>query len=915
MRWAAERAGDYLDGGSAGYPVLPRVAPGEVRAALAASPPLEGESLEAVFADYERIIEPNVTHWNHPGFLAYFPITGSAAGVAAETLAAALNVNAMLWRTGPAAVEVEELACDWVRQMVGLPEAFHGHINDTASTSTLVALAAARHELRGLPAADARRAGLSGLPPLVVYCSDQAHSSVDKAAIVLGLGSDQVRRIASDAEYRLDPKALAEAVAADRAAGRHPLAVVATAGTTSTTSVDPIEAVAALCRRERMWLHVDAAYAGSAAVCPELRLLLDGWQHADSVVLNPHKWMFVPIDCSLLYVRDVANLKGAFSLVPEYLTSDEGDATNLMDLGFQLGRRFRGLKLWMVIRAFGVEGLRRRIRTHCAWAARLAERIEAHPDLELAAPVPFSTVCFRLRGDDDANRRLLAALNADGRFLLSHTVLRGRFVLRAAIGNLHTTEEHVDAMWRLLCATVERLAGDGGTVAAGGARRAGRRGRVGGGRGRPVGRWPGGGVSGGRRFVPFIHQRLAPEEMERRALELYEEMDRRRSVRDFAPDAVPRLLIETAIRTASTAPSGAHRQPWRFVAVSDPAIKRRIREAAEAEERENYEGGRFPEEWLQALAPLGTDWHKPFLETAPWLVVVFEELHGYEADGAKRKNYYVKESVGIACGLFIAALHHMGLVTLDPHAVADALPGGDPRPAALREAVHPVPGGVPGGGGGGAGPAAEAAGRGRHLEPDAAYREDLAPDPDREPRRTTDRPEPVEGRAPMKATGPMGAGLRPAGWLGGGSTPRGRGGAGWPGWVRGRGRRRGRGAPEARRVAALPDSGAGASVLRGPPAHLAPALLSRTPRPATEPIARERPHPFPGATPRPATARPASDQGQPRGPGAAWGSDLPPFETAAWAASSGLSVGGGPVLNSSTTAKRTPTRAEFANQG
>ena len=467
LRRAAERAADYLDGGAAAYPVLPRIAPGEVRAALAASPPLEGEDLEAVFADYERLIEPNVTHWNHPGFLAYFAITGSAVGVAAETLAAALNVNAMLWRTGPAAVEVEELACDWVRQMVGLPEAFRGHINDTASTSTLVALAAARHELRGLPAADARRAGLSGLPPLVVYCSDQAHSSVDKAAIVLGLGSDQVRRVASDADFRLDPEALAEAVAADRAAGRHPLAVVATGGTTSTTSVDPIEAVAALCRRERLWLHVDAAYAGSAAVCPEYRLLLDGWQHADSVVLNPHKWMFVPIDCSLLYVRDVANLKSAFSLVPEYLSSDEGDATNLMDLGFQLGRRFRGLKLWMVIRAFGVEGLRRRIRAHCAWATRLAQRIEAHPDLELAAPVPFSTVCFRLRGDDDANRRLLAAINADGRFLLSHTVLRGRFVLRAAIGNLRTTEEHLDALWRLLASNVARLRGGAGSAAGG----------------------------------------------------------------------------------------------------------------------------------------------------------------------------------------------------------------------------------------------------------------------------------------------------------------------------------------------------------------------------------------------------------------------------------------------------------------
>ncbi len=450
---AAELAANYLDGGVAEHPVLPPVEPGEVRAALAASPPEEGEGMEVVFADYNRVIEPNVTHWNHPGFLAYFSITGSAPGVAAETLAAALNVNAMLWRTGPAAVEVEELACDWVRQMVGLPEAFRGHINDTASSSTLVALAAARHEMRGLPGADVRRRGMAGrgddLPPPVLYASDQAHSSVDKAAIVLGLGTDQVRRVASDGDFRMDPAALAAAVAEDRAAGRLPMAVVATLGTTSTTSVDPVAEIADVCEAEDLWLHVDAAYAGSAAVCTEYRDLFAGWERADSVVLNPHKWLFVPIDCSLLYVRDVEGLKAAFSLVPEYLTSED-EATNLMDLGFQLGRRFRGLKLWMVIRAFGVAGIRRRIRYHCDLARRLADRLERHPDFELAAPVPFSTVCFRMKGDDEANRRLLDAVNADGRYLLSHTVLRQRYVLRVAVGNLRTREEHMDELWELL---------------------------------------------------------------------------------------------------------------------------------------------------------------------------------------------------------------------------------------------------------------------------------------------------------------------------------------------------------------------------------------------------------------------------------------------------------------------------------
>jgi len=456
---AAEMAADYLEG-SGRYPVLPDVRPGEVLAALPEEPPEEGEAMEAILADYRRLIEPATTHWNHPGFLAYFAITGSAPGVAAETLAAALNVNAMLWRTSPAATELEERACGWVRRMLGLPESFAGHVNDTASTSTLVALAAARDELAGLPGAEVRRRGMAGradLPPLVVYASDQAHSSVDKAAIVLGIGQENVRRVASDERFRLDPAELAREMAADRQAGRVPMAVVATVGTTSTTSVDPVAEIAELCASERAWLHVDAAYAGPAATCPELRGHFAGWERADSVVVNPHKWMFVPVDCSLLFVRDAARLRRAFSLVPDYLATDEAEATNLMDLGFQLGRRFRALKLWMVIRAFGVEGIRRRIRAHCALARRLAERIEAHPALELAAPVPFSAVCFRpVEGGDEAARRLLDAVNADGRFLLSHTVLRGRYTLRVAIGNLRTGEATLDALWERIAAEAVR---------------------------------------------------------------------------------------------------------------------------------------------------------------------------------------------------------------------------------------------------------------------------------------------------------------------------------------------------------------------------------------------------------------------------------------------------------------------------
>ncbi|HVR97526.1 MAG TPA: pyridoxal-dependent decarboxylase [Thermoanaerobaculia bacterium] len=456
MHRAADLVADYLEG-VGNLPVLPPVAPGDVARSLPEAPPAAPEPLDRLLDDYQRLIEPNVTHWNHPGFLAYFAITGSAPGILGETLAAGLNVNAMLWRTSPAAVELEERACDWLRQMMDLPEGFRGHINDTASSSSLVALAAARHRL---PGADVRTRGLAGrpdLPPLTLYASDQAHSSIDKAALVLGLGTENVRRVESDDAFRMSVPALAEAIARDREAGRLPMAVVATAGTTSTTSVDPVPEIADLCERHGLWLHVDAAYAGSAAICPELRALMPGIERADSLVVNPHKWLFTPVDCSVLFVRDPALLKAAFSLVPAYLRTDEPGVTNLMDLGFQLGRRFRALKLWMVIRAFGVEGLRERIREHCAMARTLASRIEADPGFELAAPAPFSAVCFRAlapgsdpAGEDRFNEHLLARVNAAGPFFLSPTSLKGRYTLRIAIGNLRTRPEHMDALWRLL---------------------------------------------------------------------------------------------------------------------------------------------------------------------------------------------------------------------------------------------------------------------------------------------------------------------------------------------------------------------------------------------------------------------------------------------------------------------------------
>jgi aromatic-L-amino-acid decarboxylase len=460
----ADQIADYLQK-VGDYPVQPPVSPGEIAARIPDSPPEEAASLGEILDDYRELIEPNVTHWNHPGFMAYFAITGSGPGILGEALAAALNVNAMLWRTAPAATELEEKACDWVRQLVGLDDGFAGHINDTASISTLLALGAARHRLSDLAIREKGLAG-RGLPQLCVYTSDQAHSSVDKAVIALGLGLENLRRIPSDGKFRMKVADLAAAVARDRAAGAVPVAVVATAGTTSTTSVDPLPQIADLCEEEELWLHVDAAYAGAAAICEEYRGLLQGWERAHTVVLNPHKWLFTPVDCSILFVRDEDTFRAAFSLVPEYLRSSPGE-TNLMDLGIQLGRRFRSLKLWMVIRAFGVEGLRERIRYHCHLARELAGWVRDDPGFELSAPVPFSTVCFRgvfegsAEEQDRLNELLLQRVNSEGPVLLSQTRLAGQFVLRAAIGNLRTTEDNVATAWQIVREHAARLRSEG----------------------------------------------------------------------------------------------------------------------------------------------------------------------------------------------------------------------------------------------------------------------------------------------------------------------------------------------------------------------------------------------------------------------------------------------------------------------
>ncbi len=439
--------------------VFPAVPPGSVLAQLPDAPPDRGEDFEQIFADFERIIPGATTHWNHPGFMAYFANTGSGPGILGELLAAALNVNAMLWRTCPSATELEQATTGWTLRLLGLPPDWDGTINDTASTSTLYALAAAREYASDLKIRDFGMAGRPELPPLRVYASEEAHSSVDKAVLTLGLGRTGIRKIQTDQKMRMDAGLLHAAIREDRANGIRPIAVVATTGTTSTTAVDPVPAIADICEREHLWLHVDAAYGGSAAALPEMRWVLEGCERADSFVVNPHKWLFVPVDCSLLYTRRPDVLKRAFSLVPEYLTTPESEQVkNLMDYGIALGRRFRALKLWFVLRWFGVEGIRAVLREHLRLAQLFASWIDADAAFERLADVNLSVVNFRAHppGLDDAaelellNAALLDRVNASGEVFLSHTKIRGRYALHLAIGNVRTAERHVRRAWELL---------------------------------------------------------------------------------------------------------------------------------------------------------------------------------------------------------------------------------------------------------------------------------------------------------------------------------------------------------------------------------------------------------------------------------------------------------------------------------
>jgi aromatic-L-amino-acid/L-tryptophan decarboxylase len=427
---AIEWAADYLERVGE-LPVLAPVAPGEVRARLPAHPPQDPEPFSAVLRDIDEIILPGTTHWQHPRYFAYFATASSPPAILAELIAATLNSVAILWRTAPASTELEGLVADWVAELIGLPAGWHGHIEDTASTSTLAAAIAARRA--------------TGREELV--CSEQAHSSVAKAGQMLGM---RVRTVATDSEFRLDPEALGDLSAAAM--------VVATVGTTASTSVDPVPAIAEACARSGAWLHVDAAYAGSAMVCPELRGAFAGVEHADSLVLNPHKWMLVPTDCSLLYSRRPEDLRAAFSLVPEYLrTPDAEDALSLSEYGPALGRRFRSLKLWAVLRCYGRSGLQAHIRSGIALAERFEALVVAQDGWEVCAPRRFSVVCFRAPGDDARNEALLRRVNASGEIFISHATLAGRYVLRLAVGTMLTREADIDRAWAALRRTESEL--------------------------------------------------------------------------------------------------------------------------------------------------------------------------------------------------------------------------------------------------------------------------------------------------------------------------------------------------------------------------------------------------------------------------------------------------------------------------
>ena len=447
------------------YPVLSKAVPGEIKIQLPSSPPENHEAMEDIFSDFNKVVVPGITHWNHPGFMAYFNSTASMPGILAELLISILNVNGMVWKTSPVATELEEVTLNWFRQMLGLSEDWWGIIYDCASVTSMHAIAAARENLN----LNIRREGMGGrtdLSRLRLYTSEHAHSSIEKGAVSLGIGFENVIKISTDNEFKMIPAELRKAIAEDRIKGWHPFCVAVTVGTTSSTSIDPLNEIADICMEENVWLHVDAAHGGVAAMLPEKRDIFAGIEKADSLVVNPHKWMFTPLDLSVFYTKKPDILKRAFSLVPEYLkTKEDSEVINYMDYGVPLGRRFRSLKLWFIIRYFGVEGIRERIREHIRIANEIAGKIDMHLLFERMAPVPFSTICFRAHPPDiqdektleELNINLMNKINETGKIFLSHTKLNNKFVIRITIGGIRTSENHVKNGWELIQQTLELI--------------------------------------------------------------------------------------------------------------------------------------------------------------------------------------------------------------------------------------------------------------------------------------------------------------------------------------------------------------------------------------------------------------------------------------------------------------------------
>ena len=441
------------------YPVNSAVKPGEIMAKLPASPPAIGEPMDRIFRDFQDIILPGVTHWQHPGWFAYFPANNSPASVLAELLTAGIGVQGMVWQTSPAAAELEEVVLGWLRRMLVLPESWSGVIQDTASTATLCALLTAREKATG------HEANIRGLKiPLIVYASTETHSSVEKGVKIAGYGKENLRIVPADEKFAMVPEALEKAVREDIRAGFSPACVVATVGTTSSGAIDPLVRIGKICREHGLWLHVDAAYAGTAAILPEKRWILNGIEGADSFVFNPHKWMLTNFDCSAYFVKDAAALVRTFEIHPEYLkTGVDALVKNYRDWGIQLGRRFRALKLWFVIREYGVEGIQAMVREHIRLARLFEGWLYGHPKFELLAPVDLSLVCFRLNDGrpEEAlnvlNREILTRVNASGKIFLTHTTLKGKFTIRLVVGGRTTTERHVREAWDIIRSEAERL--------------------------------------------------------------------------------------------------------------------------------------------------------------------------------------------------------------------------------------------------------------------------------------------------------------------------------------------------------------------------------------------------------------------------------------------------------------------------